>query len=711
MILVLAACTNSESGEVYGELPTHVFHAEYFDGNAAGMIYKDGYVFMQAENTLLKYTVGGELLETKPLDTVIDSANVVGIALFSDGSYVTDERFYDFDNGIYKGGIAKFSADGELLAWTEDYADMNVFGLYVTSDDILYVLGNTTFVLNADLELIDEIKIGRIDDLHITGGERIMIEAVDMTVEKATFRYIDTKTHELSKALKIPDYGIENGYDKIFYGETDEYDYYLKNKTGLYGCTEGETPTAELIINWTNSNLASSVREMVIFSREEMLGYNYNEFIEKFETFHLTKVPDDEVTPKKIINLAVINSNIDTLVIEFNKSNPDYRIIVNDYGKYNANQQDDTGVNLLNADIAAGKIPDMFIVDGSMPVKGYLNNGLFADMYDYIDGGRLLDCIREPAETDGKLYQLIYSFYIETLTGKTDVVGDKAGWTIGELIETFDKSGAEYLMDSSDPLNVVSQLTKLMYDDFIDEESGTCNFDCDEFRDLIAFTHRVTDGKRNKWFGISADDLLRFINGDILLANYRINTVKNYYTNKIWYFSDSEVTLKGYPSADKYNGIVVPDYSIAVSSKTKNSDGIKQVLEFLLRDEYAAYDRTHFFGTIPPTLSALKRVAADEAQHVYYVTNDFSAGYDTNIDRDEAIRKAIESGTVPLVITDEMIDEYIAYIQSVGYVRKFSTYESYDMFHEELEIYFRGEKSLDDTIDVIQKRIALFMAE
>lgn len=714
--LLLASCgKDNSSNETYGELPTNVFRSDVFKMSdsyyASSMVYKDGYVYILGEGkpcVLVKYDLDGNVMETRQLKTVIDKANVLGFGILSDGSYITEERYVDMQTNTLLSGIAKYSADDELLIWIDEEEYMP-FKIHVTDDDIIYLIDNTTTIMSSDLEVIGEIKVGRIDECHITNDNKLVIQAFDQTTMKNKFRYIDTVTQSLSKEIITPDYNIDGNYNAIFYSDSDKYDYYLSNTTGLYGCVEGETPTAELIVNWTNSNIPSRLYELIILSDDNMICHTYNDFKSKREFAYLTHIPDDEITPKKIINIAYVGSyqlQYMPLILEFNKTNLDYQIILNDYSKYNDSSDNTIGQNLLNADIAAGKIPDLFIFQSDSFKKSYVEQNLFANLYDYIEADSLLNCIRYPLETDDKLYQLIYSFNIQTLAAKSKFVGDESGWTLGEMIDAFEKSDIEYLIRTNSPIWIVNDLLKIAYTELIDIENRVCHFDSDEFKRFIELTDRLRHNKTTPSSGFGNEE---YINENVFLAQfYNISKLINYYANNYWFFGNDDMTLIGYPSANTNGSCVNYDLSICASSQTKNIEGVQQFFNFILEDESVTYNKKHG-NSLPPTLSGLRIAAMNESNLVYaiYPENGYSA---TEVNKEE-FKASQPPDTLILEFTEDDINAYIDYIQSVNYVMDYTKYQAFEIMLEELEIYFSGAKSLDETINVIQNRITLFINE
>ena len=152
-------------------------------------------------------------------------------------------------------------------------------------------------------------------------------------------------------------------------------------------------------------------------------------------------MPPEEVVEKQILTLGCcyIDSDVRTQVVQFNKTNEKYRIQIKDYSVYNTETDYEQAYTKLNTDIVSGNVPDILVLDSSLPLESYMSKGLFEDLYPYIDADEemnrtdFLTSVFDAFSKDGKLYQLIPSFTVFTVVGKTADVGKETGWTLDDL--------------------------------------------------------------------------------------------------------------------------------------------------------------------------------------------------------------------------------------------------------------------------------------
>jgi len=140
----------------------------------------------------------------------------------------------------------------------------------------------------------------------------------------------------------------------------------------------------------------------------------------------LTRVSDNEIVPKRLVELAIISymsDNIIHAVTEFNQNNNDYRIVINDYTLNSLEK----GIEMFNLDITTGKIPDMVLFGESAPYESYASKKLFTDLYNFLDNDPditrddIFKAVRGLCETNDKLYRIPTSFTYDSNAGRENI--------------------------------------------------------------------------------------------------------------------------------------------------------------------------------------------------------------------------------------------------------------------------------------------------
>ena len=215
---------------------------------------------------------------------------------------------------------------------------------------------------------------------------------------------------------------------------------------------------------------------------------------------------DNEVDNRQVLSLAALTvlDMTSAAVVEFNQKNEDYRIEIKAYldsGVYDEASIMDA-IKRLNADIISGNAPDIVDMNG-MSVDVYMAKDLLADLYPYIDSDPELkrsdffENILEAISIDNKLPYLTGGVLLYTMMGDSRVLGDKRGINIADFSAIIDQH-PEIEIPLCTPMSDISRDAFLGFIlqanlDFIDWETGTCNFDSDEFIGLLELAAKLPE--------------------------------------------------------------------------------------------------------------------------------------------------------------------------------------------------------------------------
>lgn len=95
-------------------------------------------------------------------------------------------------------------------------------------------------------------------------------------------------------------------------------------------------------------------------------------------------------------------------MVQFNKTNPENRIVIKEYHTYDTMEDGMAGYNQLNMDILGRGLPDILIADSYFPVSSYISKGLVADIDELIAGDEelskteFMDNVFDAYRVDGK---------------------------------------------------------------------------------------------------------------------------------------------------------------------------------------------------------------------------------------------------------------------------------------------------------------------
>lgn len=420
------------------------------------------------------------------------------------------------------------------------------------------------------------------------------------------------------------------------------------------------------------------------------------------------QVPEISVTEdgKKIVKVYTeINfyDNLYSRIAEFNNKSSEYEVQLTEYCK-----EFEEPLTRLNTDITTGNPPDILILNGAMPLKSYNDKGLFADMYEFIDSDPdmkredFIGSVLKANETDGKLFKISFDFYIDTVVGKTSLVGEKQGRTAEEFFQLAESYPDKQAM----PADMTKYRALLMFayygcNGYVDESTGKCSFNGDDFIKLLEFCDKFPsefDGRSQEF----ADEReYAVFNGTVLFSSdYGVSRFNDIRFLEHGRFGET-VTFMGFPDVGGNGSVICSGSSeYAIMSASQNKEGAWEFLKYFLTEEYQdkiALDQENF----PIRRSSLEFAAEEAKKGVYYSD---SGEYDEP--------KTILFGNIIGVglNTDEDNQRIYDLIDSaVGYSQYTSHF--YDIISGEAAMYFAGQRPAKETAEIIQNRVQNYLDE
>lgn len=418
-----------------------------------------------------------------------------------------------------------------------------------------------------------------------------------------------------------------------------------------------------------------------------------------------------EVGEKEKVNLSIgyidaysfqdLDSSINERIVSFNKSQDDYYIEIVKYGEDNYRD----GLNALNADISAGKAPDIIAIDDETLLRQLGTKGVIEDLYGYIDDdawpqrGDFVENILPCFEEDGKLYGLVPYFKILSVVGDPDDINSDRV-TFARLKEMYEVS------KDNDDITVYNALYRDFILDhcilkslntFVDMESKNCHFVNEEFQELLEFSAQFEDSGIVGFDSVEGYEKLQ--KGEIcLLYDGVIGGFQEYTLYRE--LSGKNCRLPGFPSISGCGPEIVTNSSfLTINSDSEHKDIAWQFLCTFLDDRYLISDdnvgRSQGF---PVTVSGFEMLAQKA------MTANTGGG------EGSFINTGGETITYPLYPTTE---EEIAYLKKM--ISEVTPPEDYGEIEtivwEEIQSYWDGTKTVQETMEIIQNRAQLYLDE
>ena len=421
----------------------------------------------------------------------------------------------------------------------------------------------------------------------------------------------------------------------------------------------------------------------------------------------LVKTPYDQVPQKTTLTLACtgLDYTVKNEILKFNRMDGDYRIEVRDYSEYNTDEDYTAGNTKLITEIGAGAVPDILITNG-LPIDTFSARGYFTDLWSFIDadaelGGRegLVEPFLNAISQDGKLYWITNSFNLVTLAGPGAVVGTEPGWTYDDFYAALDQmpEGCEILSLGTTKQSVFDSICNLNLDSFVDWGTGTCNFDSEEFINLLKFTDlfpKDFDWENHEWSQDDNDDV-RIKEGRQLLMNVSLG-----YPFDMVYYSQSfggNMTLIGFPDVPG-SGSVFSTYSpgFAISETCKEKDAAWRFVSGFLKEDFQNNYGSYGFSVNRKLFDKSFQDALGQEFNNYVM--DASGEY--------------VNQTITFTQEDmDMLLDVINNTQLFGQSYASTQDQLQKIVSEEVSSYFAGEKSAEDVAAMIQNRASIYVSE
>ena len=586
----------------------------------------------------------------------------------------TDSSLY-YDRYDWEGKLLSHLKIGEGSVITDNYAVSGDGYLFYNSDERKLTFfgadGETVWEMEMEKELwYDSMAFGPDGNCYLlVFGDKI---------DGRRLLQIDPADGETKKEWDLPKAAFADIPKMCFEGKGETWYLYSAN-TGIYRY-EMETKEYEQLINWVGSGLNGEEIVSLCPFGEEFLYISGGAGQKK-----LCRLLPGEKKEKQVLVLGINDPNVTirNSVMTFNNGQDKVQIKIKNYACLPPNSP----ATKLQLDIAAGECPD--ILDQSiMSMESLMDKGAFIDLYTFMKEDPqmqpelFLDHVRELSEREGKLYFMPSGFSMEVLTCRKDLLGDDAAEglsvdTLWKLREKYPKktilagvvggseptSGADFLLGAL--------LSGRVEPYFASEEAK------EKLRNLLEFCKSVPEYRAS-----SGEYISTMSDRNNLFATYQVygHAVKYFFSDLKAAYGKDNYAVTGYPSIEG-NGICLiqqmADPMFGISSSCKNKEAAWEFVRSLL---------------------------TEEAQEDLI---DFPV-------RKEAFEKVLNNGEKK-DLTKKEKELICQLVDSAGCFRiEFATSVEDSLrgiIYEEAEGYFSGDKSLDETMKVIESRVNLFASE
>ncbi|NLA86184.1 MAG: extracellular solute-binding protein [Clostridiales bacterium] len=644
--------------------------------------------------------------------------------MFSFGGAAATPMTMDKDKNIYVSGqdnkINMYSPEGESMGSVSVPSGNMISDLITTPDGKACVMysdmsGKTMLApINQALKSLETVY-----DMPIIRGKSVMLPG-----QSAGIAFYDNNSlyaHELGNDRRIElinwiDCDID-GTNLTVIGAPDE-------STVL--CSSATYPSSSL-----NDMLSLAGAGGMSMPGMDMLMSSP----EKTEFIILRKTPASEVKQKTTLTLAVngLDSFMRTAVLDFNKRDSEYRIKVVDYSVYNTMDDFTAGITKLNTEIISGDIPDI-IQTRDLPFRTYTSKGLLEDLYQYLEkdtelGGidAVLQAFRTALESEGKLYRIGSGFWITSLVGNADVVGPEIGWNMDELNAILsempeDTRTLPFYVTRDVVLDFIFTYS---LDEYVNYKTGESTLNTPEFIKLLELVKSFPETfDWSGWMGQAVDENAEIMSGRQLLQMGAFNGFDQLLSTDALFGGKS--AFKGFPCQTKNGFAFEPMLCVAMSSQSEHKDGIWRFIRTILTEDFQkkntmvfpsnqkCFDLTVQSAMTENTEPSLSIMGMDLSSLLG--DTDLGGSKDPDVDGvgDIYPKGFLSVGSGELMfyyaMTQEQHDRFMNFIDQISRVTERDE-TLVGIVREEAGVFFNNQKSAEETAELIQIRVQLYLGE
>lgn len=563
------------------------------------------------------------------------------------------------------------------------------------------------FVIDKEGTLVAQIALDDwIEDLFVDKNDNAYIKK--WTSEGARIIPVDVNAKKLGDPVTAANITREgNSYNQKHYKGTDT-DLIISDNTGVY-TYDFATDSAVDVFEWLDADMnCDSVQEIGLLSdgRYWVMLQDYTGEKPEYSFALLTKTPASEVPVKEELTFATmyLSQDMRRSIIEFNKTNEQYRILVKEY------QSDDynAAITQFNNDITGGNCPDIVNLTG-LDFERYASKGVLEDLYPFMEKDGIkkqdyLENVLTAYEKDGKLYGIIPQFAINSAVIKTANAKGQTGWTLDEMLTIAEESGVQDVFNYGSQSGAFRFCVFYNINEFINWETGECFFNSEEFMKVLEFAAKLPKEPDYEAESVGLSERIR--NDKLLLLENGISSVQEY--QMLHTMFGENITFIGYPNSERKGNLIrSTNTDIAITSKSDNKEAAWEFVKVFLSDEYQeGLVSEHGGWGFPIKRSALEKQFELDMTPNYYEDESgnqtespkTSWGYD-------------DFQTEIYAAKQEDIDAVMEVLTSAERPAGSVNEEIMTIITEETEAFFGGQKSAKETADIIQNRVKIYVSE
>ncbi|MDR0974741.1 MAG: extracellular solute-binding protein [Ruminococcus sp.] len=725
-----------ESGDDFDSVLLAVFNGDYFIFTASKMVYDDIDNY-QYKTLLISADKNGNIISKKELtDPTEDNG-------YENTSY---NVFYAAGETVYaikQQSKLVTSADGYPLS--EEETTLITIDENLNETELMSINDVLKNVLTESYIYVQSIAADNSGNIYLYTGQSVY--GINIASGEIFFTKTPSESGYISGLSRMADGGVgitelkysESGTESVLTpilgdktgepvnipmmgsmargkeGSPFEY-YYISNSYiyGFNGSADEKTVVVDMLASGVgNINInAGMTSENILFyiSPTEFAVVGNDSKTQKRGIYLLSKLDPKDVPDRELITVAGLYEDdyIAAFIKEYNQSNLRYQAEYRFYGSGISDNTDEllTG---LNIDLVSGKAPDILIVDVNAPFGNYSSKDMFEDLYGYMDNDKdfskdeLLPSMLKALETDGKLYEICQAFSVSTLVGKTEIFGSKPGISLLTMQEKAKQYEGAKLLDSY-KMGILFTFLYNSIDNYVDYETGESSFNSPDFIEMLKLADSYPTDLESQSY-TNGMQTVPYSKDKTLLDTLYISDFRQAQNTAKAQF-DAPITFLGYPNEKGESGILAyPRSGLAIIKGTKNPEAAWDFVKQFIYYKPPYQSGNIIYGNSFSILKSRNEELAAEAMEDPYYIDQNGVKYPT----ENTVFAAGVSVTMPNNTEEDNKVTYDLLDNISGIAR--SDQNIWNIVTEDVENFFAGKKSAEETAALIDNRVSTYLAE
>lgn len=549
-------------------------------------------------------------------------------------------------------------------------------------------------ILNSDLTVKGTIELDSVSCEQLRVGKSGKVYSYSSALSDSSYSHVLYQFDAASMSGEcLTDFEFPVDVRGIINGMGSELYYYTED--GIYSLLEDGT--AQFLVDFANSDFSGDVWDCWALPNGEFVFSYVKASGNSLEYYRIRPRTEEENQNINVISLAGVNlsPNLIQDVCDYNKSQQEYRIVLKDYAALSGASDYETGyseaLEMFESDLLDGIVPDVICMDG-ISYRKFSSKGMLTDLSPMLENDERFDPalyhmnILDGLRDGEKLERIGFSFRIETLSAKTELVGEQQGRTPEEYVEMINNKPEDLgLMYWQSRETILNTFLCGSQSAFIDRSTMTSSFNSEgfvQFLKLAGSLERYEDlyAEDDPWINDESRDTM-------LLSWLSIEKPIQYHDEHACYRYE-DMTLVGFPDAAGGNG---GKYSMAYTlALTSRSDKVEPVWEFIMeqlsgiRQGKMCLDKMNYRENSLPimreTLANCLRAATLGASRRYGNANEQE-----------------------MAVLEDYVEGLRMYEEEDPFISNIIVEEAY--------MYFSGDQTAERAAEMVQKRVDLYLQE